>query len=423
LADFFKDLFQSKNLFDIQPENIVPTWRNGRTGTDSIAKRLDRCFISEYLLTSVGLYRSWVEYPFISDHAHVLLQLEIPPLYKAYPFKLNSQWLLEKDYNDLVHKVWKDPKILFEEGRQRRIVWKLKDLKTHTKIWVKERIGRNLLHLEMLETEIKDIILNMVGGASLPEAERHLCNMEQERNKLLKVNEELWRQHSRAIWIQSGDQNTKFFHHYANHRRNQKHVWEISDETGYMHTGQGELKEEAVNYFKFFFKASGHPSTTEQVKVVGLFSRLVNVEEARSLHGPVNLGELKEVLSLFKKDKSPGPDGWTVEFFTHFFDLVGEDLLEMVEESRLKGFIVGSLNSTFLALIPKANKPTTFGDFRPISLCNLCYKLISKIIANRIKPILSRSLSAEQLGFLKGRQIQDVIGTTHECLHSKKKKN
>jgi hypothetical protein len=88
------------------------------------------------------------------------------------------------------------------------------------------------------------------------------------------------------------------------------------------------------------------------------------------------LGELKEVLSLFKKDKSRGPNGWTVEFFTHFFDLEGEDLLEMVEESRLKGFIARSLNSTFLALIPKAKKPTTFGDFKHISLCNLCYKLI-----------------------------------------------
>jgi hypothetical protein len=98
---------------------------------------------------------------------------------------------------------------------------------------------------------------------------------------------------------------------------------------------------------------------------------------------------------MFKHDKSLGPDGWTVEFFIQFFDLVWGDLIEMVEESRLRGFITGGLNSTFLALIPKVNKLLTFGDYRPISLCNLCYKVISKIIANMIKPILSRSLSAE----------------------------
>jgi hypothetical protein len=83
---------------------------------------------------------------------------------------------------------------------------------------------------------------------------------------------------------------------------------------------------------------------------------------------------------------------------------------------------VGSLNSTFLTLIPKANKPISFDDFRPISLCNLCYKVISKIISNRIKPFLYNSLSIEQLGFLQGRRIQDAIGTTHESLHSIKKK-
>jgi hypothetical protein len=73
-------------------------------------------------------------------------------------------------------------------------------------------------------------------------------------------------------------------------------------------------------------------------------------------------------------------------------------------------------------LIPKENNPTTFGDYRSIALCNLCYKLITKIIANRIKPILSRSLLGEQLGFLKGRHILDAIGTAHECLHSIKAK-
>jgi hypothetical protein len=73
-------------------------------------------------------------------------------------------------------------------------------------------------------------------------------------------------------------------------------------------------------------------------------------------------------------------------------------------------------------LIPKENSPWTFGDYKPITLCNLCYKLISKVIGNRIKPIISRALSAEQLGFLKGRQILDAVGTAHECTHNIKKK-
>jgi hypothetical protein len=77
----------------------------------------------------------------------------------------------------------------------------------------------------------------------------------------------------------------------------------------------------------------------------------------------------------------------------------------MVEEYRLKGFIPGALNLTFITFIPKVNKPQNFREFKPISLCNLSYKIIFKIIVDQIKPILSRSLSKEKLGFLQGRQI------------------
>jgi hypothetical protein len=121
---------------------------------------------------------------------------------------------------------------------------------------------------------------------------------------------------------------------------------------------------------------------------------------------------LWEVLNSFAKDKSLGLGGWTVEFFIHCFDLVGDDLLALVEDSRLHGSVNKSLNVTFLTLIPKVNNPSSFRDYKPIALCNLCYKLISNIIANMLKPILSRSLLEEQLGFLKGRQILDAIGTT-----------
>jgi hypothetical protein len=106
---------------------------------------------------------------------------------------------------------------------------------------------------------------------------------------------------------------------------------------------------------------------------------------------------------MFKFDKSPGPDGWTVEFFIQFFRSGWGRSLRNGGRIEIEGYYYRRPKFNFLALIPKVNKPLTFGDYRPISLCNLCYKVISKIIANMIKPILSRSLSTEQLGFLKGR--------------------
>ena len=112
-----------------------------------------------------------------------------------------------------------------------------------------------------------------------------------------------------------------------------------------------------------------------------------------------------------------------MEFFIHFFELVGKDLLSVVDYARISGHITPSINSTFLALIPKKYNPVSFMDFRPISLCNLVYKLISKIIAVRLKPFLDTHISREQFGFLKNRQIVEPIGITQETLHSVKIKN
>jgi hypothetical protein len=239
---------------------------------------------------------------------------------------------------------------------------------------------------------------------------------------LLLADEERWRQKSRATWIQCGDKNTKFFHRFASFRRNKKHLWEVKDESDRVHTGQEAIKAEALRFFRSFYKDSAQNMIEDQIASVRLYPRMVSVEDVLILEKPCTIEEVLDVLRGFTKDKSPGPDGWTVEFFLHFFDLVANDLLEAVEESRLTGEVNRSMNSTFIALIPKVNGPATFGDFRPIALCNLCYKIISKIIAKRIRPILSRTLSEEQFGFLKGRQIIDAIGTAQECLHSIREK-
>jgi hypothetical protein len=90
----------------------------------------------------------------------------------------------------------------------------------------------------------------------------------------------------------------------------------------------------------------------------------------------------------------------------------------VVQELMDSGKILGALNTTFIALIPKKQDVDTFKDFRPISLCNLIYKVISKTIANRLKGIMSGIISEEQFGFLNNRQIHDVMSIAQEGIHS-----
>ena len=118
------------------------------------------------------------------------------------------------------------------------------------------------------------------------------------------------------------------------------------------------------------------------------------------------------------KDKSPRPNGWPVEFFLSFLDMLMDELLHMVEQSKVEGFVSDTLNSTFSTTTPNKNKPKTINDYSPISLCNLAYKIITKIISNRLRTRLADMMSKEQFGFFGNRQILDVVGVTQECLHS-----
>lgn len=82
------------------------------------------------------------------------------------------------------------------------------------------------------------------------------------------------------------------------------------------------------------------------------------------------------------------------------------------------GHIPTNMNATFIALVAKNSEPETFGDYRPITLCNLIYKISSKIIANRLKYFPSKHIEKEQYGFLKGRSIHDAVTIVQEVLHS-----
>ena len=129
------------------------------------------------------------------------------------------------------------------------------------------------------------------------------------------------------------------------------------------------------------------------------------------------------MLKGFKKYKSLGPDGCSVEFFLHLFDLVGRDILRVVDQSRDEGRVTGALNATFITLIPKCDKPTSFSNFRPIYLCNLVYKVISKLVAIRLKVVLEKTISRYQFGFLHDRQIIEPVDIVQEALHSIKTEN
>ena len=119
--------------------------------------------------------------------------------------------------------------------------------------------------------------------------------------------------------------------------------------------------------------------------------------------------------------KAPGPDGFSAHFFQRHWEICGDDvtkaMLDIVEGKES----ARSINEIVLVLIPKVKNPTLLSQFRPISLCNVLYKIASKVISNRFRVILPKIISEEQSAFVPGRLITDNIVTDYECLHFMKR--
>jgi hypothetical protein len=139
------------------------------------------------------------------------------------------------------------------------------------------------------------------------------------------------------------------------------------------------------------------------------------------LEADYTISEVTEAIQQLKGSSAPGPDGITALFYQKFWNVIGQDILDYTLNILNKGGNPGQINHTFLSLIPKITNPSTPSDFRPISLCNVIMKIVTKTVANRVKTILPNIINEAQSAFLTGRMITDNSLIAFEAFHYLKK--
>ncbi|KAL0411318.1 UNVERIFIED_CONTAM: hypothetical protein Slati_3721500 [Sesamum latifolium] len=150
---------------------------------------------------------------------------------------------------------------------------------------------------------------------------------------------------------------------------------------------------------------------------------VLTAEEADLLVEPIRYSEVKMAVFAIVEEKAPRPDGFSAGFYKAAWSIIGNDITANVQEFLFTGKLLKQVNATLLTLIPKVSTPTSVTDYRPISCCNVFYKIITKIIVQRMHGVMGKLVSPSQNAFVPGRRISYNILLAQELFSGYNRRN
>jgi hypothetical protein len=281
--------------------------------------------------------------------------------------------------------------------------------------WSRNILGDLEKHISKLKKE-----LEVWRKANISQEQVHKEEVLRFKLSRLEDQKEMyWRQRAHVSWLQSGDRNTKYFHSFASERKKMNRIKKLKRDDGGVVEDEEAMREVATNYFSSLFTSS---TGTRMNELLEHIEPRVTEEMNEVLCAEFTSKEVVDALESIGDFKAPGLDGMHSVFYKKFWDIVGEKVTEEVLGVLNGGPMPPDWNEMCIVLIPKIQNPECMKDLRPISLCNVVYKLISKILANRLKKILEEIISPNQSVFIPGRLITDNILLAYECTHFMKSK-
>ncbi|GAU44755.1 hypothetical protein TSUD_246480 [Trifolium subterraneum] len=406
----FNRFIDDNNLIDLPLCGRKFTWFKGDGLTMS---RLDRFLLSEEWCLAWPNCQQVARLRGLSDHCSLVLSANEED-WGPRPSRMLKCWRDVPGYNLFVKDKWTSFQVDGWGGYV--LKEKFKMIKAALKDWHSTHVQNLPSRIDSLKDRLA--ALDQQGEEeTLSEAEiEELYRVTSDIHSLSRMNASISWQQSRSLWLKEGDANSKYFHSVlaGRHRGNAISVIQAD---GVTLEGVTPIRQAVFSHFASHFKASN----LDRPRVDNLKFKRLNHLECGSLIKPFSEAEVRAAVWDCDSYKSPGPDGINFGFIKDFWEELQSEVMRFITEFHRNGKLTKGINATFIALIPKVDSPQRLNDFRPISLVGSLYKILAKVLANRLRCVIGSVISDSQTAFVKDRQILEGILIANEAVDEARK--
>ncbi|GJX99336.1 RNA-directed DNA polymerase, eukaryota, partial [Tanacetum coccineum] len=378
-ARSFNHFISSSGLVDVKMEGYSFTWSHPSATKMS---KLDRFLVSEGIISLFPSLTALCLDRHLSDHRPILLN-EIHTDYGPVPFRVYHSWFKREGFDDMVKLAWNS----FSHSDSNQLIKfkkKLQDLKVIIRGWIKDKKSQFSETKNAIIEDLIGIDKYLDNGIVSDELLLNRMELTTKLQEHKQIEAKDFAQKAKIKWAIEGDENSIFFHGIINKRRSQLAIRGVFVD-GDWHTDPVVVKDVFKDHFASRFK---QPDRGRLKLNFSFPNRLSNVQ-IEDLERVITRDEIRAAVWGCGENKSPGPDG---------------------------GMFPKGNNASFIALIPKVTDAKFVTDFRPISLIGSVYKVVTKILANRLSLVISDLVSDTQSAFVANRQILDGPFIMNELL-------
>ena len=419
-------LLKSFNLADVwrekNPNTRQYTWQN-----ENIKCRLDYWFAPYNL---VNLSECSIKVAPVPDHRAVIMTVKSPRYQKRGPgfWRLNNSLLEDQTFDKEMTDLLTNIKDKLKDIQQPGIQWEMIKMEIRSlSIQYSKNKARSRKNEEKELEEQLNSLMRETDEFDDPEKQKLICETKERLESIQTHKTKGAIIRSRCNWNEQGEKSTKYFFNLEKRNYKEKTISSLTLEDGSITTDPKTILLEEAEYYKKLYTSS-YPDMKESTYFLDNDDvKKLNTEQKTSCDGEMKEVELRKALQAMSKNKnkSPGCDGITIEFYIKYWNLLKDYLLNTINDAYHNNLLPISLRRGVIRLIPKKGLDTSnLDNWRPISLLNVDYKIVSKALTLRIERLLPFLIHEDQTGFVKQRYIGTNIRRIYDTIdyYDKKKK-